>query len=207
MTGAMLLFTFYLDGPRANIRVAPENGPATADFKALLLDSSRSRIHWPEEWAIFSPCRRKTYLAMLKEALRNRMRTLMHSALTALEERLGAKEADRLLVRVCSKAALAYPIQTARLLTQEWLRSISTRGCLSARAPTISAWTFRSPLADDRRGPRLRSMQRHGLRHDRNLRWLIRAAILMAVIALRSRFELSSLPGVAIAPADFFDCP
>jgi hypothetical protein len=38
-TGKMLLFTFYLDGSaRANIHISPENGPATAELKALLLD-------------------------------------------------------------------------------------------------------------------------------------------------------------------------
>src|SRR5262249_43462767 len=38
MTGAMLLFSFYLTGRHTGIHIAPENGPASTELKALLLD-------------------------------------------------------------------------------------------------------------------------------------------------------------------------
>jgi hypothetical protein len=38
MTGAMLLFSFYLNGSRTGIHISPENGPATSELKALLID-------------------------------------------------------------------------------------------------------------------------------------------------------------------------
>src|SRR5262249_6016502 len=36
--GRALLFSVYLDGARANIRIRPENGPRSAELKAILLD-------------------------------------------------------------------------------------------------------------------------------------------------------------------------
>jgi hypothetical protein len=47
----------------------------------------------------------------------------------ALKERLGAKEADRLLVRVSLEAVLTYPVRAARLIIGGCSKPTSNRGC------------------------------------------------------------------------------
>ena len=125
---------------------------------------------------------------------------------TALKERLGAKEADRLLVRVCLEAALAYPIQTARLLTQRMVAVYFDPWMLAVPMhPQFQPGTFQSPLADeiaDAGDYAQASASDYAI--DRNLRWLMRAAILMAVIALPIALRYSSLLRVAIALLIFF---
>ena len=202
MTGAMLLFTFYLDGPRANIRVAPENGPATAELKALLLDEFAKPDTLARRVGYLKSVPPQDVPAYVERSLAEPnadFNALL--SFTALKERLGAKEADRLLVRVCLEAALAYPIQTARLLTQRMVAVYFDPWMLAVPMhPQFQPGTFQSPLADeiaDAGDYAQASATDYAI--DRNLRWLMRAAILMAVIALPIALRYSSLLRVAIA--------
>jgi hypothetical protein len=187
MTGAMLLFTCYLDGPRTGIRVAPDNGPAAAEFKALLLDE----LAKPDTLA-----RRSGYLKSVppQDVPAHVDRILkapdadsyMMLAYSALKERLGAKEADRLLVRVCLEAALAYPVETARLIIGRLFATYFEPWML------VTPWhgqfppgTFHSPLADEIAASGDYSEDTTINRTiDRNMRRLMQAAIVLAAITL-----------------------
>jgi hypothetical protein len=186
MTGAMLLFTFYLDA-KWNIRIVPENGPATAELWALLVDEFAK----PDTLA-----RRVGYLASVppedvpayvaKSFAEPDANFFTLLAYTALKERLGMKGADRLLVRVCLEAARAYPIQTARLLIERLLKTYFEPSLLATPVhPPFQAGTFHPPLADeitaagDYTDPP--SIDRA---IDRNLRWLMQGAIVLAIITL-----------------------
>jgi hypothetical protein len=187
MTGAMLLFTCYLDGPRTGIRVAAENGPATAEFKALLLDE----LAKPDTLA-----RRSGYLksvppqdvpAHVERILKTPdADSYMMLAYSALKERLGAKESDGLLVRVCLEAALAYPVETARLIIGRLFATYFEPWML------VTPWhgqfppgTFHAPLADEIAASGDYSEDTNINRAiDRNLRWLMQAAIVLTAITL-----------------------
>ena len=187
MTGAMLLFTFYLDGPRANIRISPENGPASAELKALLLDE----LAKPDTLA-----RRAGYLKSVPPqevpAYVERMFTTPDSvawtmlAFTALKERLGASEADRLFVRVCLEAALAYPIETARLIMQRMVGAYFDPWMLAIPYhPKFQAGTFQSALADEvAAAGEYAEVTSLDLAVNRNLRWLMQGAIVLALLTL-----------------------
>jgi hypothetical protein len=64
-TGAMLLFSLYLDGIRANIHISPENGPRSTELEALLLDE----LAKPDTLA-----RRSGYLTSVPSEGRSRIR-------------------------------------------------------------------------------------------------------------------------------------
>ena len=194
MTGAMLLFAFYLNGPRANFRFAPENGPASAELKALLLDEFAKpdtlarRVGYLKS---VPPKNVPAYVDRIFSTPDPNFWALL--AFTALKERLGPKQADRLLVRVCLEAMLAYPVQTARLVIERML-DVYFEPLMSAVPlhPEFQSGTFRSPLADEVAAAgdytNATSIDRA---IDRNLRWLMRGAIVLAIftlpIALRYR--------------------
>jgi hypothetical protein len=187
MTGAMLLFTFYLDGPRANIRIAPENGPATAELKTLLLDE----LAKPDALA-----RRAGYLKSVspqdvpayvdKSFAEPNADFYIMLAYTALKERLSAEEVDRLLVRVCLEAALAYPIQTAGLITQRMFETYFNPWQLVTPVhPQFQAGTFQSSLADEiaAAGDYFDATSTDRA-IDRNLRWLMQGTIVVIILTL-----------------------
>ena len=186
-TGAMLLFAFYLDGARANIRVSPENGPATAELKALLLDEFAK----PDALA-----RRVGYLKSVppndvpayveKSLAEPNAEFYLLVSYTALKERLTAKEVDQLLLRVCLEAALAYPLETARLFTEKGVEIFLNPWMLSVPVhPQFDPGLFQPPLSDEIAAAGDYTDPTSTDRTiDQNLRWLMRAAVLIALITL-----------------------
>jgi hypothetical protein len=188
MTGKMFLFTFYLDGSsRANIRIAPENGPKTAELKALLLDEFVK----PDTLA-----RRRGYLVSVAPQDVPRYVERMFSepnsefytllAFASLDDRLGSKETNRLLLQVCLEAALAYPVPTARLFIEKGLEIYFNPWMLSVPLhPTFFSGYFQSALADEvAAAGDYTTPTSADLVIDQNIRWLMRIAILVAVITL-----------------------
>jgi hypothetical protein len=188
MTGKMFLFTFYLDGSsRANIHILPENGPRTAELKALLLDEFAK----PDTLA-----RRKGYLNSVTPkdvpAYVERIFSEPDSdfftllAFAALDERLGPKGADRLLLQVCLEAALAYPVQTTRLLIEKGVEIYFNPWMLSVPVhPLFAPGSFQSPLSDEiAAAGDYTNPTSADYFIDRNVRWLMRGAVLVALITL-----------------------
>jgi hypothetical protein len=186
-TGKMLLFTFYLDGSaRANIHISPKNGPATAELKALLLDEFVK----PDTLA-----RRKGYLASVTpkdvpayvDKIFNEPDSTLFTlvAFAALDERLGLKGADQLLLRVSLEAARAYPLETARLFLEKGLEVYLNPWMLVVPVHAKFDGYFQPPLSDeiaaagDYTNPT--SFDRTV---DYNIRLLMRAAILLAIFTL-----------------------
>jgi hypothetical protein len=190
MTGKMLFFTFYAQGSGANVPITRKNGPRTAEFRALLLDE----LAKPDTLA-----RRIGYLAAVPPdevpAYLDRSFATFDSnffamvAFTALNERLGLKEADRLLLRVSLEAALAHPLETVWLLLGRGLEIY-----LNPWMPAVPVYieygpfpsgTFQSPLAEEvaAAGDYSKATSTD-LAIDRNVRWLMRGAILLAIITL-----------------------
>jgi hypothetical protein len=183
MTGTMLLFALY----GAKIPVSPENGPATAELKALLLDE----LAKPDTLA-----RKLGYLASVPPQGVPAYVDKLFSApdatswavlsFAALKHRLGARDADRLLVRVCLEAALAHPVQTARILIerlfdtffQPWQEAVPSY-------PQLPAGTFQSTLASEiAAAGDYAAVTGVDRAIDRNLRWLMRGAIVLAIVTL-----------------------
>jgi hypothetical protein len=188
MTGKMFLFTFYLDGSsRANIHISPENGPRTAELKALLLDEFAK----PDTLA-----RRKGYLNSVTPkdvpAYVERIFSEPDSdfftllAFAALDERLGPKGADRLLLQVCLEAALAYPAQTTRLLIEKGVEIYFNPWMLSVPVhPLFAPGSFQSPLSDEiAAAGDYTNPTSADYFIDGNVRWLMRGAVLVALITL-----------------------
>jgi hypothetical protein len=186
-TGKMLLFTFYLDGVRANIRIAPENGPATAELKALLLDEFAK----PDTLA-----RRKGYLTSVPphdvpEYVERIFRVPDSNywvllSFYALNERLGVKGADRLLLQVSLEAALAHPIETARLFIERGFKIYFDPQMLVVPSHIqFDPATFQPPLSEEIAAAgdytNATSIDRA---IDRNLRWIMRFTILGAILTL-----------------------
>jgi hypothetical protein len=187
MTGAMLLYTFYLRGSVATIHVSPENGPATGKLKALLLDELAKSDTLARRQGYLKSVPPQDVPQYVEQILRtpdSNAYTML--AFTALKERLGAKEADRLLVRVCVEAALAYPLQTTRLLIAGMFDVYFNPQLLAVPVhPQFPAGTFQSSLADEINAAGVYSEVTSIDRAvDRNLRWLMRGAIVLALITL-----------------------
>jgi hypothetical protein len=188
MTGKMFFFTFYLDGSsRTNVRIAPENGPKTTELKALLLDEYAK----PDTLA-----RRKGYLGsvapqdvpeyverMFNEPNSDHFNLL---AFASLDDRLGPKEADRLLLQICLEAALAYPVPTARLFIEKGLEIYFNPWMLSVPShPPFVPGYFTAPLADEvAAAGDYTTPTRADYAIDQNIRWLMRIAVLVALITL-----------------------
>jgi hypothetical protein len=187
-TGKMLFFTFYLDGSsRANIPVVPENGPATAELKALLLDEfaktdtlARRRGYL----LALSPQDVPPYVERMFRAPDSTFWNLI--SFHALDERLGVKGADRLLLQVCLEAALAHPMETARLFIGKAFKIyFDPEMLVMPTHPQFPPGSFHPPLSDEIAAAGNytdpTSMDRT---IDNNLRWLMRCAILMAILTL-----------------------
>ena len=187
MTGAMLFFTFYLDGSKENIRFSPENGPETTYLKALLLDEFAK----PDTLA-----RRSGYLTVVPpeevQAYVERSFREPNSefwallSFTALKERLGAKEADRLLVRVCLEAMRAYPLRTAQVLIGKMFETyFEPHQLVVPINPQFETGTFRGHLAEEIAAAGDYTIATaFDLAIDRNLRWLMQISIIVAIITL-----------------------
>jgi hypothetical protein len=187
MTGKMLFFTFYSEGYSANIRMSPENGPRMNELRAILVDE----LAKPDTLA-----RRVGYLSSVTpeevpgyvdrsfSAFDSNFFSML--AYTALNERLGLKEADRLLLRVSLEAALAHPVRTAWWFIDKgltvYLNPMDFAVPLYGQFPS---GTFQSQLADEIAAAGDYSNPTSTDRViDRNLRWLMRGVIVVAIITL-----------------------
>jgi hypothetical protein len=187
-TGKMLMFTFYLEAAdRANIRIAPENGPATAEMKRILLEE----LVKPDTLA-----RKRGYLATVPPdqvpALVDKIFNERDSVFLAMlsfntfDERLGPKQADRLLLWVCLEAALANPRETAWLLFRKGLQVyLDPYGWVVPVHSEFPAGTFKPPLADE-----IAAAGDYSIKTDFDkamaevVRWLMRLTIAVALITL-----------------------
>lgn len=187
MTGKMLLFSFYLDGARADIRIRPENGPKSAELKALLSDELARPATLARRSGYLTSVPPNEVPAFVEASFaepNSEFFTML--AFTALNERLGLAGADRLLLRVCLEAALAYPLETAWLLFDKAVAIYFNPLMLAVPAhEQFGPGHFHPPLADeiaaagDYTNPTSMDVV-----IDKNLRWLMRAAIFIAIITL-----------------------
>jgi hypothetical protein len=104
----------------------------------------------------------------------------------ALKERLGAEKADRLLTRVCLEAALAYPVGTVRLITERLFQVYFNPWLLAVPVhPQFQPGTFQGQLATEIvAAGDYSTATRIDHAIDRNLRWLMQGAIVLALITL-----------------------
>ena len=187
LTGAMLLFTFYLDGPRVNIRISPENGPATAEFKALLLDELAKPDTAARRAGFLKSVPPQDVPAYVERILKTPDSTTWTMlAFTALKERLGAKEADRLFIRVSLEAALAYPVETAGLFIERMFGAYFNPTMLAVPVhPRFPPATFQSPLAEEiAASGDYEEPTEIDRAIDGNLHWLMQGAIVLVIITL-----------------------
>jgi hypothetical protein len=187
LTGKMLLFSMYLDGARADIRIRPENGPKSAELMALL----RDELAKPDTLA-----RRSGYLTSVPPSEvpsfveRNFAEPdsdfYQMLAYTALSERLGMAAADQLLVQVCLEAALAYPRETTWLLFNKAFQIFLDPLMLATPYHgQLAPGAFQPPLAEEiAAGGDYINPTSTDFMIDQNLRWLMRVAVLLAVITL-----------------------
>jgi hypothetical protein len=183
MTGAMLLFALY----GANIRVAPENGVASAELKALLLDELAKADALARRLGYLASVPPKDVPAYVDKIFNEPDPNIWHLlSFAALKERLGAKAADRLLVRVCLEAALAHPVQTARVLVERLFETYFSPWMLAVPShPEFAAGTFQSTLANEvavAGDYTVATSVDQAI--DRNLRWLMQSAIVLAIVTL-----------------------
>jgi hypothetical protein len=172
-------------GIRAHIHISPENGPRTAELKALLLDEFAK----PDTLA-----RRRGYLTSVtprevpayveKSFAEPNSDFWSLLGFTALKERLGPREADRLLLQVCLEAALAYPIETTRLFLEKGLEVYLNPWMLAVPVhPQFPPEFFHPPVSDeiaaagDYTNPT--SIDRA---IDKNLRWIMQGAIVIVIL-------------------------
>jgi hypothetical protein len=193
--GKVLLFSVYLDGARANIRIRPENGPRSAELKAILLDelakpdtlarrSGDLRFVPPGEVPSFID----------KSFAEPNAEFYWTLGFTALNERLGLAAADHLLVQVCLEAVLAYPLETAWLLLDKAYQIYLDPLMLATPAHgELPPGSFHSPLAEEvaAAGDYTNPTSMDFI-IDNNLRWLMRAAILIAILTLPIAFRYST---------------
>ena len=186
-TGAMLLFSLYLDGIRANIHISAENGPRSTELEALLLDELAKPDTLARRSGYLSSVPPKDVPAFVEKSFREPNSDFwMMLGFTALKERLGPKDADKLLVDVCLEAARAYPMETAWLFLDKGVQTyfdplmlaVPTHGPFPEGSfqPPLSkqiaaAGDFTNPTSFDRAV-------------DDNLRWLMRSAIVLAIVTL-----------------------
>jgi hypothetical protein len=185
--GKALLFSVYLDGARANIRIRPENGPRSAELKALLLDE----LAKPDTLA-----RRSGYLKSVppsevptfvdKSFAEPNAEFYTMLGFTALSERLGLAAADHLLVQVCLEAVLAYPLETTWLLLDKAYQIYFDPLMLATPAHgQFPPGSFHSPLAEEvAAAGDYTNPTNADFITDNNLRWLMRLAILVAILTL-----------------------
>ena len=189
-TGKMLLFAFYMQGLGENIRIRPENGPKSAELRSLLIDE----LSKPDTLA-----RRMGYLANVAPqevpAYVDRGFAVFDSnffamiTYSALNERLGLKETDRLFFQVSLEAAAAHPLETAwlflgkglRIYLDPWMPAVP----VYIEYGPFPAGTFQPPLAEEiTAAGDYSNATSTDLAIDRNVRWLMRGAVLLAIITL-----------------------
>jgi hypothetical protein len=183
MTGAMLLFALY----GANIRLSPENGLASAELKALLLDELAKPDALARRLGYLASVPPQDVPAYVDKIFNEPDPNIWHLlSFAALKERLGAKAADRLLARVCLEAALAHPVQTARMIVERLFETYFDPWMLAVPShPRFQAGTFQGTLADE-----IAVAGDYGdvtgvdRAIDRNLRWLMQGAIVLAIVTL-----------------------
>jgi hypothetical protein len=106
-------------------------------------------------------------------------------AFAALDERLGLKGADRLLLRVCLEAARAYPLETARLFIEKGLEVYLNPWMLVVPVHPKFEGDFRPPLSDEiAAAGNYTDPTSFDRTIDNNIRLLMRAAILLALFTL-----------------------
>jgi hypothetical protein len=185
--GPMLLFSLYLDGARANIRIQPENGLRSAELNALLVDElakpdtlARRRGYLKSVPPSEVPSFVETSFAQPNSDFFNLL------AYTALNERLGPARTERLLIEVCVETMLAYPLETAWLLFDKGF-SIYLNPLMLATPvhEEFGPGYFHSPLAEEiaAAGDYINPIPVDFI-IDQSLRWLMRIAILVAIITL-----------------------
>jgi hypothetical protein len=185
--GKQLFFTFYLEAPsKVNIRVSPENGPATAELKKLLLEeavkpdnSARKKGHFSH----VTPDQVPAYIAGIFDAPDS---NLYWTAFYGLDERLGLAGADQLLLKVSLEAARAYPLQTIWLFLQKtfdvYLNPLELAVPLH---PQLPQGTFGPPLSEEiAAAGDYTNATAFDWAIDRNARWMMRAALLVAILTL-----------------------
>jgi hypothetical protein len=104
----------------------------------------------------------------------------------AFKERLGPAQADRLLIRVCLEALAAYPLEVSKLLL---LRLFETYfDPLMLATPyhgDFAPGTFHAPLAEEiAAAGDYSNPTSTDFFIDRSLRWLMRVAVVLAIITL-----------------------
>lgn len=187
MTGAMLLFSFYLDGPRTGIHISPENGPATTELKTLLIDE----LSRPDGLA-----RRIGYLKSVPPedvpAYVEKNLAEPNADFNALlsyivfKERLGQAETDRLLIRVCLEAMRAYPLQVAELLLLRLYQTyFNPLHLVVPTHPAFGPGVFHPPLANEiAAAGDYTDATIFDRVLDGTVRWVMRLAIVIAIVTL-----------------------
>jgi hypothetical protein len=189
-TGKMLFFTFYLVASGAGVSVSPENGPATVTLKKLLLEElvkpdnlARRKNHLT---TAVTPEQVPAYVDRMFDGSRHDDANLFWVAYFGLDERLGLKEADKLLLRVSLEAALAYPIQTARLFLQRAFHIYFDPWELVVPLyPEFPPERFQPPLSEEiAAAGNYSNVTEFDRAIDCSIRSMMRAAILLALLTL-----------------------
>jgi 4-amino-4-deoxy-L-arabinose transferase-like glycosyltransferase len=185
--GKQLFFTFYLEAPSVvNIRVSPENGPATAELKRLLLEEAVKPDNSARKQGYLgnvAPDRLPAYVAGIFDGPDS---NLYWTAFYGLDERLGLAGADQLLLRVSLEAARAYPLQTIWLFLQKtfdvYFNPLELPVPLHGQFP---AGAFQPPLSEEiARAGDFTNATQFDWAVDRNARWMMRAVMLAAILTL-----------------------
>jgi hypothetical protein len=188
ITGKMLFFTLYFGAPE--VSVSPKNGPATAELKKLLLEElvkpdnlARRKGHLT---AAVTPERVPAYVERMFDAPSPGDANPFWVAFFGLDERLGLKGADRLLLQVSLEAALAYPVQAARLFLERGFQMyFNPKEPAVPRSPQFPPGTFRPPLSEEiAAAGNYSEATAFDWAIDRNVRWMMRIAILLAILTL-----------------------
>jgi hypothetical protein len=187
--GKQLFFTFYLEAPsKVNIRISPENGPATAELKKMLLEevvkptnSARTKGYLGQ----IAPEQVPDYVAQMFDGTWPDS-NLYWTAFFGLDERLGLAGSDRLLLRVSLEAALAYPLQTTWLLLRKTFEIYCNPLELPVPLhPEFPPGTFQPPLSKEiAAAGNYSNPTEFDLAADRATRWLMCAAILVVILTL-----------------------
>jgi hypothetical protein len=189
ITGKMLFFTLYF-ASGSKVSVSPENGPATAELKKLLLEElikpdnfARRKGHLT---AAVTPERVPAYVERMFDGPPGNDANPFWVAFFGLDERLGLKGADRLLLRVSLEAALAYPVQTARLFLERGFQMyFNPMEQAVPLYPQFPPGTFRPPLSEEiAAAGNYTGPTEFDWTIDRNVRWMMRTAILLGILTL-----------------------
>jgi hypothetical protein len=187
----MLFFTFYFMASAAGVHVSPENGPATTELKRLLLEEIVKRDNLARRkgnlTADVTPEDVPAYVERMFDKSPHDP-NFYWVAFFALDERLGLRAADRLLLRASVEAALAYPVQTARLFLERLFQMYFNPNPIQPAVPLYPKFppgTFSPPLSEEiAAAGNYTNATGFDWAIDRNIRWMMRAAILVAILTL-----------------------